>query len=155
MPSTNTPNVDLEHLFIIAGIKRLGGWADGQFFSAEKTRDDYVFGEGGDGESYTIRVPSNSWVGTCTLLQTSRSNDYLNELRQLQLNTPGNLPFNFSVSHEGTVLGSASARIIAPPAVSYGSGGIETRVWRFHLASFVGPIRGISSDGTLDLSSLA
>ncbi|MCP4967438.1 MAG: hypothetical protein GY926_19670 [bacterium] len=144
MPSTNIATIDPQQIFIQLGTKRITGFASGQYFSAVKRNDDSVYEEGSDGEGLRVRIPSNAWDLTITLMQSSRSNDMLWERYLLDLNAPGGLVLPFKVTHQGTQLVSAKTWITKPTDFTL-SNGVETRVWPLLATFLVGTVQGISS----------
>lgn len=155
LPSQNVGNIDHSEVFIIVGKRRAVGMPrNGQFYSADKMNDDFEFGEGIDGEMWVQRISGDAYRIDLTLLATSRFNDYLWNLRQRVLNTPGNPPFPLAVIHKDTKLATAFCWIIKPPPITYGNGE-QVRLWPFYAAGYVGKLTGITSspDG-LDLEGL-
>ena len=147
MSSKNIGTIDPAEVFVLFGPKRITGFAKGQYFNATKDNPDHTYEEGADGEGAFVRIPSNAWTITLTLMATSRSNDYLWLCRETDLNlTPGGVLVPFAINHKGTKLVGAKARIMGPPSVSYSSDGAETRVWVFKATFFEGTLTGLTSE---------
>lgn len=140
----NVAVIDPKEVHIIVGKKRVSGFARGQYFSAEKINDDVSFEEGVDGEQVWVEIPSEAWNISLVLMQSSRSNDVLWEIRQAARTAPGSPPVPLAVIHRGTKLVSAACRIVKPAAVTFADG-VETRTWGLIAANFEGSVQGLTS----------
>lgn len=135
---------DADELFITYSVKRLRGFAKGQYWNATRRSKAFTADEGTDGAVQITKMPSRLWDGQLTLLQSSSSNDVLHELLNASENTPGGIFHPLAMVHGTTKLVAAVAVIDGTPSVGR-SDGIDTYVWNFIMMQFDGKIRALRS----------
>jgi hypothetical protein len=120
--------IDSKKVIITFGEQNIAGYADGEYISIEFP-ESFTLVTGADGESGRIKSNNASAKVTLTLLQVSKSNDYLSAKHTADLvSNAGVAPFTM-VDLSGTSLVAApEAWISTKPKVSY-SKGMETRQW--------------------------
>jgi len=143
MSSSNVGVIKQEDIFIIIGGKRITGFPKGQFYVASKASDDVEVEDGCDGEIAMIENASELWNVTITLMQTSRSNDFMWKFREAARNALGGILLPMAIIHHGTKLVSAGVRIRKPPDISF-SNGVETRVWPIIAPNYEGTLQGLT-----------
>jgi hypothetical protein len=135
---------DPDELFLILGVKRIRGFAKGQYWLATPRGPDFTADEGADGAVMLSKLPRVLWDGSITLMQSSASNDVLWDALEASRNTPGGLFHPFSMTHNSTKLVAAISVIAVSPAIGR-SDGADTYVWPVILRNFDGKLRALRS----------
>lgn len=136
-----THSFDPKDVIITVGGFPMGGFADGEFFSFERTNDAFTMTVGADGD--TTRVKSNDRSGACTITldQSSNSNAILSGFASAdELTNLGIVPVLVKEIGGSTTLFSGNGWVQKLPVVSYGKE-TTTRVWVIAMAEtqvFVG-----------------
>jgi len=107
------------------------GFAPGDIFTIETTKDDWEVIEGADGSVGFSKTNSDLTKATIRLLQGSAQNDKLSAIRLLDKATPGGLlvPFFLNDRNGRSLYTSAKARIVGPPKNVTFSNEVKTREW--------------------------
>lgn len=131
--SANPRAVTLE----IAAYRLEGGFADGEYFTAERVSDDVEEVVGTDGEVAISQNCDDRWNCTLKLMETSALNIYLAQLYNLKKRgngTTGVFPFMYKDADTGEVLTGPDAWFKKAPSISKDRNA-TTREWAFTIGS--------------------
>lgn len=131
--SSNPRAVTLE----VAAFRLEGGFADGEYFTAERASDDVNEVVGTWGEVAISQNADGRWNCVLKLLETSDLNLYLAQLYNLKKRangTTGVFPFMYKDSDTGEVLTGADAWFKKAPSISKDRQA-TTREWAFTIGS--------------------
>lgn len=128
----------------ILGTIPISGYADGTFISVEWNEDAFNLTVGVDKEACRAKTNNVSATITCTLLQSSITNDLLCALHQVDLNTPngdGVVPYLLKDLTGRTLLTAETAWIRKMASVSF-SKEAESREWVIETDALIGLVGG-------------
>jgi hypothetical protein len=112
----------------------LGGFAEGTFIEVEMSEDAFMSYVGSTGEVCHTRNHNLTAKITLTLMQTSRSNDYLSEIAEADRAFGDEYgPFSVKDGNGSTLCFSSECRIAKLPKVERGKES-ATVVWEFMAA---------------------
>lgn len=140
MPVAKTFN--FKEVSVVIGVQAISGFHEGSMLEFEPSTDQSAAVVGGDGE--VSRAMSNDYGGMLklTLQQTSKSNDYLSTLMNLdRAGGLGVVPFLMRDAKGTTLVSSESCWIKRMPNLTYAKGQVEGRTWEIYIAQpdiFVG-----------------
>lgn len=145
--------VDPEQLNFIYATHRASGRAAGSFLGVVYDVDAFSLVVGVDGEGVWVKNANRSATITCTLMQSSISNDVYSGLHIADRSTPGGLMFPLFVQEKNgrSVYAAARARITKFADGTWSDGG-EVRAWTFRTTTLRGFVGGIAATplGTLE-----
>lgn len=137
-----TKDYDPKKVTVNLGGHIAEGFADGSFITISRNNDTWTHVSGASGES--ARGKSNDKSGTIelTLLQTSKTNDYLSAKMLLDEgpNNAGKFVFGLIDANGTTIIAAEEAWVKQPPSTEFGKE-IGERVWMIEAGSinmFVG-----------------
>jgi len=138
----NTKDYDPKKVVVTIGPYTAEGFADGSFITATRNNQTWNTVSGASGEH--ARSKSNDKSGTfeLTLLQTSATNDILNQYMLLDENSNAG-KFNFGITDENgiTVVASTQAWVQQPPSVEFGKE-LGDRAWTIESGSILFTVGG-------------
>jgi hypothetical protein len=138
---------------VIFGGMPIDGFADGTFVGVEPSADRYTRVVGADGEVTRAKSVDNSHIVTITLLQSSRSNQFLSLVAQAdRITSKGVLPLEIVDGSGSTVLAWSQAYIAKDPSWAYAKENTD-RTWEFQTGQIAvenkgGTLIGIDYDET-------
>lgn len=134
-------NIDPKKVVVTFGEQNIGGWADGEFISVAFS-EAFSKVVGADGEATRVMSNDDSAEVTITLMQSSKSNDYLTQKYLIdRASGVAVLPFTVTNLLGTEIIAAAEAWVAKLPDVKY-SKGAETRAWTLHLAKAIVHIGG-------------
>jgi hypothetical protein len=120
---------DPKQVILTVGGVPITGFADGTFITVERSNDSFTKSSGADGIVTRVKQNDKSGTITCTLAQTSPSNDILSAQAVLdEQSNAGVVPVQCKDNSGRTVLFSAFAWIRKPPSVEFGKE-VSNREW--------------------------
>lgn len=120
---------DPHALSIICGGYIIEGFADGTFLTVDRNEDSWMLKMGADGMGTRAKSNNRSGRAVMTLLQSSKSNDDLSALAELdELGNAGVVPLFVRDASGRTIITALSCWLIRPAPAEFGKE-VSNRVW--------------------------
>ncbi len=127
-----------DRVLVMAANQLIEGRPDsGEFVTISASAADYTVKRGSDGPTVFSRTNNRGKTVKVKVMQTSRANTILTQLRALGLASPNGAPFLFEVrdlNNGALVVSSAKSMIMSDPDMPYGAE-VGDREWTIECAS--------------------
>lgn len=138
-----TGTYDPTKVIVSIGGVTVTGWTDGDFITARRSSDSYTKKVGADGEVSRAKNADRTGEIELKLSQTSKANDELSALFNLQLLGGSDTTFPIGIADLSgrTVLAAAQCWLRTAPELTFGME-VGERVWMFDTASLIYQVGG-------------